>query len=418
MALEVQNLLVSGKKKEALQCAQEGQLWGPALVLASQLGDQFYVDTVKQMALRQLVAGSPLRTLCLLIAGQPAEVFSTDTSFSGHPGAYMAQQSSQVGSNGMLDDWEENLAVITANRTKGDELVIIHLGDCLWKERSEITAAHICYLVAEANFELYSDSARICLIGADHWKCPRTYASPEAIQRTELYEYSKVVGNSQFTLHPFQPYKLIYAYMLAEVGKVSDSLKYCQALLKSLKTGRAPEVETWKQLALSLEERIRTHQQGGYAANLAPAKLVGKLLNFFDSTAHRVVGGLPPPAPSSSQGTVHGSEQHYQHMAPRVSSSQSTMAMSSLVPSASMEPISEWTADNNRMPKPNRSVSEPDIGRTPRQVHVLQETTSPDSQGKTQASGATSRFSRFGFGSQLLQKTVGLVLKPRSGRQV
>ena len=40
MALEVQNLLVSGRKKEALQCAQEGQLWGPALVLASQLGDQ------------------------------------------------------------------------------------------------------------------------------------------------------------------------------------------------------------------------------------------------------------------------------------------------------------------------------------------------------------------------------------------
>lgn len=40
MASEVQNLLVSGKKKEALQRAQEGQLWGPALVLASQLGEQ------------------------------------------------------------------------------------------------------------------------------------------------------------------------------------------------------------------------------------------------------------------------------------------------------------------------------------------------------------------------------------------
>lgn len=46
----------------------------------------------------------------------------------------------------------------------------------------QITAAHICYLVAEANFESYSDSARLCLIGADHWKFPRTYASPEAIQ--------------------------------------------------------------------------------------------------------------------------------------------------------------------------------------------------------------------------------------------
>lgn len=33
-------LLVSGKKKEALQRAQVGQLWGPAIVLAAQLGDQ------------------------------------------------------------------------------------------------------------------------------------------------------------------------------------------------------------------------------------------------------------------------------------------------------------------------------------------------------------------------------------------
>lgn len=45
----------------------------------------------------------------------------------------------QFVANGMLDDWEENLAVITANRTTNDELVIIHLGDCLWKDRSEVS---------------------------------------------------------------------------------------------------------------------------------------------------------------------------------------------------------------------------------------------------------------------------------------
>jgi COPII coat assembly protein SEC16 len=38
----------------------------------------------------------------------------------------------------MLDDWQENLAIITANRTKGDDLVITHLGDCLWKEKNEV----------------------------------------------------------------------------------------------------------------------------------------------------------------------------------------------------------------------------------------------------------------------------------------
>ena len=51
----------------------------------------------------------------------------------------------------------------------------------------QITAAHICYLVAEANFESYSDSSRLCLVGADHWKFPRTYANPEAIQ--VLYKF-------------------------------------------------------------------------------------------------------------------------------------------------------------------------------------------------------------------------------------
>lgn len=123
----------------------------------------------------------------------------------------------------MLDDWEENLAVITANRTKDDELVLIHLGDCLWKERSDvcsskfllevflflflklpssllsscliaesssqIIAAHICYLVAEASFEPFSDTARLCLVGADHFRFPRTYASPEAIQVWPLLSF-------------------------------------------------------------------------------------------------------------------------------------------------------------------------------------------------------------------------------------
>ncbi|KAL8539743.1 hypothetical protein ACS0TY_001381 [Phlomoides rotata] len=412
-AAEVQNLLVSGRKKEALQCAQEGQLWGPALVLAAQLGDQFYVETVKQLALRQLVAGSPLRTLCLLIAGQPADVFSADTTANNSmAGAVnVSQQAAQFGAKGMLDDWEENLAVITANRTKDDELVLIHLGDCLWKERSDIIAAHICYLVAEASFEPFSDSARLCLVGADHFKFPRTFASPEAIQRTEIFEYSKTLGNSQFVLLPFQPYKYVYALMLAEVGRVSEALKYCQVVLKSLKTGRTLESEALRNLVLSLEERIKAHQQGGFSANLAPKEFIGKLLNLFDSTAHRVVGGLPPSVPTSGA-SVHGNESHYQSPGPRVSSSQSTMAMSSLVPS--MEPIND-----NRKSMHTRSVSEPDFGRSPMQGQAdsSKEASSTGVQDKASAAGGTSRLGRFSFGSQLLQKTVGLVLRPRQGRQ-
>lgn len=59
---------------------------------------QFYVETVKQMALRQLLVGTPLRTLCLLIAGQPAEVFSADvTGVNNMAGAVnVPQQPAQV----------------------------------------------------------------------------------------------------------------------------------------------------------------------------------------------------------------------------------------------------------------------------------------------------------------------------------
>ncbi|KAM1370100.1 hypothetical protein ACFX15_039839 [Malus domestica] len=485
-ALEVQNLLVSGRKKEALQCAQNGQLWGPALVIASQLGEQFYGDTVKLMALNQLAAGSPLRTLCLLIARQPADVFSnatTDSSLHNSMNVSQdSQQHTQIGANSMLDEWEENLAILTANRTKDDELVIIHLGDCLWKERGQVyvnTPAHICYLVAEANFEAYSDSARLCLIGADHLKYPRTYASPEAIQRTELYEYSRVLGNSQFLLLPFQPYKLVYAHMLAEVGKVADALKYCQAILKSLKYGRAPELDTWRQLVSLLEERIRAHQQGGYSTNSTPTKLMGKLLTLFDNTAHRVVGGLPPPAPSTSQVIAQRNEHAQQPGGPSLSNnqstmampsfmpgpslpnsqstmvvssftpgpsvpnsqstmavpgpsvlnsqstmavssfipepsvpnSQSTMAMSPLMPSASMEPISEWTAENNQLDVPNRSISEPDFGRSPSKVDSSKKVES----SKPQENASTStRSSRFGFG--IFQKTLGFVKRSRQAK--
>jgi hypothetical protein len=47
---------------------------------------QFYVDTVKKMAHFHFVSGSPLRTLCLLIAGQPADVFNVENNVNSDYG--------------------------------------------------------------------------------------------------------------------------------------------------------------------------------------------------------------------------------------------------------------------------------------------------------------------------------------------
>ncbi|RWW75287.1 hypothetical protein BHE74_00016690 [Ensete ventricosum] len=230
---QVQSLLVSGRRTEALQCAQEGQLWGPALVLAAQLGDK----------------------------------------------------------------------------------------------------------------------VRATLKGQD---CPMICA-----RCLELYEYSKVLGNSQFILLPFQPYK------------------------------------------------------GGYGTSLAPANLVGKLFTSFDRSIHRMIGAPPAPLPPMPQGSVNDKEAHT--VFPRVANSQSTMAMSSLVPSTSGETISEWTGDDSRKSRHNRSISEPDFGRSPKQVdfsllldkvEFVQVNFSDGARSKATVSGG-SRFGR--IGSQLLQKTMGWV---------
>ncbi|XP_020584994.1 protein transport protein SEC16A homolog isoform X2 [Phalaenopsis equestris] len=372
---EVQNLLVSGRRKEALHCAQEGELWGTAVVLAAQL-----------------------------------DVFSADSSTSGSSGAVnRSYQCSEVQPNGLLDDWQVNLAIIASNRTKDDELVIIHLGDSLWKERGEVTAAHACYLLAEVNFEPYSDSARLCLIGADHWKNTRTYACPDSIQRTEIYEYSKVLGNSQFVLLPFQPYKLVYAYMLAEVGKVYDSLRYCQASMKMLKySGRSAEVELWRTLFSSLEERLRNHQQSGYSTNLAPTKLVGKLFNSIDRSIHRMIG--VPPLPPMLQKS--GEDRDNNSLGQKVSSSQSATAITSLMSSPSIEAISEWTGDGGGKVVHNRSISEPDFRST---KNNLSKSSGSYGQSNASISGGPSRFGRIGF--QILQKTIGWVSRTRPDRQ-
>lgn len=59
---------------------------------------QFFCDTVTEMARRQFVSGSPLRTLSLLLAGQPAEVFAASSLQSGSPmgGGAAAGDQSQV----------------------------------------------------------------------------------------------------------------------------------------------------------------------------------------------------------------------------------------------------------------------------------------------------------------------------------
>ncbi|EFJ23509.1 hypothetical protein SELMODRAFT_415484 [Selaginella moellendorffii] len=151
----------------------------------------------------------------------------------------------------------------------------------------------------------------------------------------EVYEFARVTGNSQFILLPFQPYKLIYASMLAEAGKINEAFRYCQAVLKTLKTaGHVADV--CKEAAVALEEHLCIHSQA----------LTSIVQRFFGNIGlHKMIGPLPPKA--SDNADIND--------CPTTASSRSSVSLAS---SESMEPISDNTRRYNI---PARSISETDF---------------------------------------------------------
>lgn len=74
---------------------------------------------------------------------------------------------------------------------------------------------------------LGSPESKLVLIGVDHYLHPKTFFNdPLAFQATEAYEYLfKQHSTSEFIFPHFQPYKLIYARMLSDLGMIDESLR-------------------------------------------------------------------------------------------------------------------------------------------------------------------------------------------------
>ena len=250
---EYERLLLGGKRGDALQLATSRGLWAHAMLLARHMGEQHFAATAAAMARAACTPGSPLHTLEVMFAGVPQDLIgggaggigvgqkvgghSRTGSFGAAAASLVGVGDSSFGENAgpgtaggdvrtLLPRWRENLAILAANRAPGDARVMGALGDALWSASSGpdgtggVFAAHAAYALAGATPQPFHPSSRLCLVGADHRRNPRTYATPAAIQRTELLEHSMALANSQYVLAPFQAYKLHYAGMLAEFGRV------------------------------------------------------------------------------------------------------------------------------------------------------------------------------------------------------
>ncbi|KAK9817295.1 hypothetical protein WJX72_012309 [[Myrmecia] bisecta] len=333
-ALEMQQLLMTGQRAEALKVAMAGGLWGPALLLARHCGDKAFTEAAAQMAEHVMAAGSPLWALSLLLAGKPDLVHQAkaveDTAggasaeggvpmvaaFGGSEAAALTAGSSTSGSATLLAEWRENLAILGANRTAGDEAVIAKLGDRLWSERGEVEAAQLCYLVAGGALQFYEPASRLCLAGADHRGRPRSYASLATLQRTEVFEWAKLSGSPAYGTHTISllPYKVLYAARLAEYGLISEAVQYCtvvQSVLAAI--GKLPAgLLVCRALVNDLSERLNVHA-AAYAISVSSGpggSVLGSVGRWLDRGINKLIGGgdLSAATPPGSGPNSAGSE--------------------------------------------------------------------------------------------------------------
>uniref|UniRef100_A0A8C1PZR9 Protein transport protein sec16 n=1 Tax=Cyprinus carpio TaxID=7962 RepID=A0A8C1PZR9_CYPCA len=210
-------LLLFGRKKDALESAMKNGLWGHALLLASKMDNRTHARVMTRFA-NSLPINDPLQTVYQLMSGRM-------------PAAATCCGDEKWG------DWRPHLAMVLSNLTHTldlDTRTISTMGDTL-ASKGLVDAAHFCYLMAQVGFGVYTKkSTKMVLIGSNHSLPFLKFCSSEAIQRTESYEYAQSLSSEPLSLPNFQVFKFIYACRLAESGLCAQAFHYCEVISRTL----------------------------------------------------------------------------------------------------------------------------------------------------------------------------------------
>ncbi|XP_072489037.1 protein transport protein Sec16A isoform X3 [Notamacropus eugenii] len=210
-------LLLYGRKKDALESAMKHGLWGHALLLASKMDSRTHARVMTRFA-NSLPINDPLQTVYQLMSGR------------------MPAASTCCGDE-KWGDWRPHLAMVLSNLNNNMDVesrTIATMGDTL-ASKGLLDAAHFCYLMAQIGFGVYTKkTTKLVLVGSNHSLPFLKFATNEAIHRTEAYEYAQSLGTQPCFLPNFQVFKFIYACRLAEMGLAAQAFHYCEVISKTI----------------------------------------------------------------------------------------------------------------------------------------------------------------------------------------
>lgn len=134
--------------------------------------------------------------------------------------------------------------------------------------RGDVFGAHLCYLLTgERQLDpVDSPTSLIALLGVEH-RVPSNFAcllEPVALQLTETYEYALRCGDPHALCPTIQPFKLVYAMLLADAGFLEKSRKYMallQAFVKAIPQKRLSDA--FRMNMRELNEMLSPHTVHG-----------------------------------------------------------------------------------------------------------------------------------------------------------
>ena len=216
----IRQLLIAGRKRDALELACSRCLWGHALMLASRMDEQSRTYVINRFT-ASLLTVDPLSTFYTLMLGRTPSVVKPE-------GLQRA------------GDWRPHLAMMLANRaSKLDNASIITLGDSLLNS-GRIHAAHICYHLAEVQLGGYGNtSSKYMLLGVPNSLLqPGLFPRPQYLRMMEVLEYAMSLSKQDFVLPHFQVFKYLHMLRLTQAGMVARAFKYCEQI--AVFVGRSP----------------------------------------------------------------------------------------------------------------------------------------------------------------------------------
>ncbi|KAG2995708.1 hypothetical protein PC120_g21693 [Phytophthora cactorum] len=305
-ANELRELLLVGDRKGAVSTAMSAHMWPEAMLIASFTDKEEYRRVLRTYLDETYATGDPSRALFMSFADQQEKSVQ-------EPKRLLQTNAQQSTESLVLSAWVSHAQVLLANRTADTNKILTELGDRLWNEVNAVAAAHACYLLAGIQVEAPMPTSKIALLGADH-RTPteaRFYVSPGAVQRTEVYEWAQKhsTGASANLMIPFQGYKLIYAMLLADHGKLETAFKYVTSMLTvikavtaTMKPGTSMYLEGMKNQLTVLDDRLRQHLGQDRVASVAASTSrggsrkqgkwgLGSALSIMGKIVNRVVEG-------------------------------------------------------------------------------------------------------------------------------